>query len=49
MQSQRPGCIRLPPGVAKALYGLTKPATTTVVVTNMALKSEAAARALYPS
>ena len=40
------GCIRLPPDVAKALYGLTRPSATTVVVTNVALKSEAAARAL---
>lgn len=40
------GCIRLPPDVAKALYALTKPAATTVVVTNVVLKTEAAARAL---
>ncbi len=40
------GCIRLPPDVAKSLYALTRPSATTVVVTNVALKNEAAARAL---
>ncbi len=40
------GCIRLPHGFARELYSKTNSYTTTVVITNEPLKSDAAARTL---
>jgi hypothetical protein len=40
------GCIRLPHAFAKSLYAMTRAASTTVVVTNEAAKSEAEAMTL---
>ena len=40
------GCIRLPPAFAKALFAQTDPASTTVIVTNNPLGSQAQAKRL---
>jgi hypothetical protein len=40
------GCIRLPHGFARELYAQTNAATTTIVITDSALKTDAAARTL---
>ena len=40
------GCIRLPPAFARALYGLTRAGSTTVVIANEPIKSDAFAQSL---